>query len=177
MEAKFIALSHCAKEAIWIHAVFIELGISPDSATTIFSDNQAAIAYAHNNQSMFTRSISIFVTTSSASASSWRNQGRPLRLRGQLNRHVHQDARQAYSSPLAPPWQPVSLLRGSVVISEVQASDAPSGVLGLRWMPRHGRRCALQSLVTVTCGLLLVACADGLREQTGKDGQQGVQNT
>ena len=50
MEAEYIALAHAAKEAIWLRALLTELGHAPTGATPIFSDNQAAIAFAHDNQ-------------------------------------------------------------------------------------------------------------------------------
>ena len=50
MEAEYIALAHAAKEAIWLRALLTELGHAPNGATPLFSDNQAAIAFAHDNQ-------------------------------------------------------------------------------------------------------------------------------
>jgi hypothetical protein len=50
MEAEYIALSHAAKEAIWLRRLLAELGILGDTATTILTDNQAAITFAHDSQ-------------------------------------------------------------------------------------------------------------------------------
>lgn len=50
MEAEYITLAHTAKEAIWLRNLITELGFSTDDATTIFSDNQSAITFAHDSQ-------------------------------------------------------------------------------------------------------------------------------
>ena len=50
MEAEYIALSHATKEAIWLRSLLIDLGLSPAGATTIYCDNQAAIALSHDFQ-------------------------------------------------------------------------------------------------------------------------------
>ncbi|GJE99589.1 polyprotein [Phanerochaete sordida] len=50
MEAEYIALSHAAKEAVWLRHLLGELGVITDSPTILFTDNQASIAYAHDNQ-------------------------------------------------------------------------------------------------------------------------------
>lgn len=50
MEAEYIALAHAAKEAIWLRRLLSELGVSSDSPTTLYTDNQSAITYAHDNQ-------------------------------------------------------------------------------------------------------------------------------
>ncbi|KAJ3531525.1 hypothetical protein NM688_g7562 [Phlebia brevispora] len=50
MEAEYMALAHASREAIWLRALLGGLGFGASSATTIFTDNQAAIALAHDNQ-------------------------------------------------------------------------------------------------------------------------------
>ena len=50
MEAEYIALSHAAKEAIWLRRLLTELGVISDSPTLVLTDNQSAIAFAHDNQ-------------------------------------------------------------------------------------------------------------------------------
>src|SRR3954470_2664430 len=48
-EAEYMALTQATKEAIWMHTFLNELGFhSNDDATTIFEDNQSAIALAKN---------------------------------------------------------------------------------------------------------------------------------
>ncbi len=47
-EAEYVAVTHVAKEALWLHALFTELGIKAPSEPTILSDNQAAIAITHH---------------------------------------------------------------------------------------------------------------------------------
>ena len=47
-EAEYVTVTHVAKEVLWLHALFTELGIKVPSAPTILSDNQAAIAIMHH---------------------------------------------------------------------------------------------------------------------------------
>ena len=47
-EAEYIAATHAAKQVLWYRSLFSELGISQPSTSTIFTDNQAAIAIAHH---------------------------------------------------------------------------------------------------------------------------------
>ena len=43
-----MALAHATKEAIWLCTLLDELGYLPNCATTLFEDNQSAIALAKN---------------------------------------------------------------------------------------------------------------------------------
>jgi hypothetical protein len=43
-EAEYIALTHAAKEAIWLRKLLSELSNAPDEATALFSDNLGAIS-------------------------------------------------------------------------------------------------------------------------------------
>jgi len=47
-DAEYIALSQAAREMMWLRSLLYELGFDPMGATTIFCDNQAAIAIAKN---------------------------------------------------------------------------------------------------------------------------------
>jgi len=47
-EAEYMALAHAAQEAIWLRSLQHELGFQGPSPTTIFEDNQSAIALAKN---------------------------------------------------------------------------------------------------------------------------------
>ena len=49
-EAEYMALSSAAQEAVWLRQLTAELGSSPETATTIFEDNQSAIALTKNPQ-------------------------------------------------------------------------------------------------------------------------------
>ena len=49
-EAEYIALSSAAQEAIWLRRLTSELGNPPETATTIYEDNQSAIAMTKNPQ-------------------------------------------------------------------------------------------------------------------------------
>ena len=48
-EAKYVAATHAAKEAIWLRRLISELFPFPPTPTTLFCDNQAAIKLAINN--------------------------------------------------------------------------------------------------------------------------------
>ena len=49
-ESKYVAATHAAKEALWLHSLISQLfGIALD-ATTLFSDNQSAIALTKEHQ-------------------------------------------------------------------------------------------------------------------------------
>nr|AAZ28937.1 polyprotein [Phanerochaete chrysosporium RP-78] len=50
MEAEYIALSHAAKEAVWLRRLLTELGFPPGAPTVLHTDNQAAISFAHDTQ-------------------------------------------------------------------------------------------------------------------------------
>ena len=51
MEAEYMALTHAAKELLWLKKLIAEINEdSAPNAITIFSDNQSAIAYAHDDQ-------------------------------------------------------------------------------------------------------------------------------
>ncbi|KAJ3533806.1 hypothetical protein NMY22_g7186 [Coprinellus aureogranulatus] len=47
-EAEYIAATHAAKQVLWFRSLFGELHLPQPSTSTIFSDNQAAIAIAHH---------------------------------------------------------------------------------------------------------------------------------
>ena len=47
-EAEYIAATHAAKQVLWHRSLFQELEIELPTTSTIFSDNQAAIAIAHH---------------------------------------------------------------------------------------------------------------------------------
>jgi len=47
-DAEYIALSQAAREMMWLRSLLYELGFNPSGPTTIFCDNQAAIAIAKN---------------------------------------------------------------------------------------------------------------------------------
>lgn len=47
-EAEYIALAECAKEALWIQGLLLELSAPKQSAVLIYEDNQAAIKLAAN---------------------------------------------------------------------------------------------------------------------------------
>ena len=47
-EAEYIALAHAAQEAVWLRTLLHELGFQGPSPTTIFEDNQSAIALTKN---------------------------------------------------------------------------------------------------------------------------------
>ena len=46
MEAEYVAATHAAKEAIWLHQLLTELFDSIDTPTTLFSDSKSTIALA-----------------------------------------------------------------------------------------------------------------------------------
>jgi hypothetical protein len=47
-EAEYIAAAHAAKEAVWLRRLLTNLGIDISSPTTLYIDNQSAIAIARN---------------------------------------------------------------------------------------------------------------------------------
>ena len=47
-EAEYVALSMATQEAVWLRRLFVDIGISVDSATCIHADNQGAIDLAKN---------------------------------------------------------------------------------------------------------------------------------
>ena len=49
-EAEYMALSSAAQEAVWLRQLTAELRSPPETATTIFEDNQSAIAMTKNPQ-------------------------------------------------------------------------------------------------------------------------------
>ena len=49
-ESEYMALSSAAQEAVWLRQLTAELGSPPETATTIFEDNQSAIAMTKNPQ-------------------------------------------------------------------------------------------------------------------------------
>lgn len=50
MEAEYIAVTHATKEAIWLRALLFEIDNRTPQATPLLTDNQAAIAFAHDHQ-------------------------------------------------------------------------------------------------------------------------------
>ena len=49
-EAEYMAATHTAKEAIWLCCIIGELFLPLDKPTTLYGDNQSAIALAHSGQ-------------------------------------------------------------------------------------------------------------------------------
>jgi hypothetical protein len=49
-ESKYITAMHSSKEALWLHSLISEIFRSLKEPTTLFSDNQVAIALTHNHQ-------------------------------------------------------------------------------------------------------------------------------
>ena len=49
-EAEYVALTHAAKEALWLRTFLSEIGGSPFGPMTIHCDNQGAIALAKDNK-------------------------------------------------------------------------------------------------------------------------------
>jgi hypothetical protein len=47
-EAEYHALAYASKEAVWIRNLLGQLGFTQDQPTTIFGDNQGALALAEN---------------------------------------------------------------------------------------------------------------------------------
>jgi hypothetical protein len=52
MEAEYMALAHASQQAIWFHTLLSELGHNITQPTTIWVDNQAAIAHAITEMTM-----------------------------------------------------------------------------------------------------------------------------
>jgi hypothetical protein len=48
MEAEYIALSHAARENLWLRSLFTELNLSPSNPFPIFCDNRGAIDFTFN---------------------------------------------------------------------------------------------------------------------------------
>jgi hypothetical protein len=49
-EAEYVAATHAAKEAVWLRRLMAELFSPPHKPTTLYGDNQSAIALAHGGQ-------------------------------------------------------------------------------------------------------------------------------
>jgi hypothetical protein len=49
-ESKYIAVTHAAKEALWLRSLLSQLFALPEQPTTLFSDNQSAIALFKDHQ-------------------------------------------------------------------------------------------------------------------------------
>ena len=47
-EAEYIAATHITKQVLWHHSLYQELNFTLPSTSTIFTDNQAAIAISHH---------------------------------------------------------------------------------------------------------------------------------
>ena len=50
MEAEYMALTHATKEALWLRTLATDLGFNITGPMSIQTDNQSAIAFAHNDQ-------------------------------------------------------------------------------------------------------------------------------
>jgi hypothetical protein len=50
MESKYVAITHAAKETLWIHLLLSQLFPGKLNPTTLFSDNQSAVALAKDHQ-------------------------------------------------------------------------------------------------------------------------------
>ncbi len=49
-EAEYVAATHAAKEALWLHSLIGEIFSPLESSTTLFGDNKSAIALANGGQ-------------------------------------------------------------------------------------------------------------------------------
>jgi hypothetical protein len=49
-KAKYIAGAHMAKEVVWLQHLFSKVGLPDNGPTTLYMDNQSAIAIAKNPQ-------------------------------------------------------------------------------------------------------------------------------
>jgi len=49
-ESEYVAVTHGGKEGLWLHSLLSEVFGTLKSPTTLFSDNQAAIALTHDHQ-------------------------------------------------------------------------------------------------------------------------------
>jgi hypothetical protein len=49
-ESEYVAATHAAKETLWLRSLIKEILAPLDEPTTLFSDNQSAIALAHDHQ-------------------------------------------------------------------------------------------------------------------------------
>ena len=47
-EAEYVALGVSAQEVVWLRRLFQDMGVSVDSATKLYEDNQGAIDLSHN---------------------------------------------------------------------------------------------------------------------------------
>ena len=47
-EAEYVAATHAIKQVLWHRSLLLELGIPQPETSTLFSDNQAAVAIAHH---------------------------------------------------------------------------------------------------------------------------------
>jgi hypothetical protein len=50
MESEYIAATHAAKEALWLHSLLSQIFGPPRDTITLFSDNQSAIALTQDHQ-------------------------------------------------------------------------------------------------------------------------------
>jgi hypothetical protein len=50
-EAEYIACTHCARQIIWLRALFTELGYPQEQATVLYCDNQGTVACTHDPHS------------------------------------------------------------------------------------------------------------------------------
>ena len=50
MEAEYVAMTHTAKEALWLRTLFGEVFVPINKLTTIFGDNKSALALATGGQ-------------------------------------------------------------------------------------------------------------------------------
>jgi len=49
-EGEYVAVTHAAKEALWLHSLLSQLFPGKLDPTTLFSDNQSAVALAKDHQ-------------------------------------------------------------------------------------------------------------------------------
>jgi hypothetical protein len=49
-ESEYVAVTHAAKEALWVHSLIEQVFGTTLSPTTLFSDNQSAIALSKDHQ-------------------------------------------------------------------------------------------------------------------------------
>jgi len=49
-ESEYVVVTHTAKEALWLHSFISQVFDIPLDTTTLYLDNQSAIALAHDHQ-------------------------------------------------------------------------------------------------------------------------------
>ena len=66
-EAKYVAATHAAKEAIWLQKLIFELCPTLKMPTTLYCDNQAALRLSTNDNHTYSRTFFILTRTPSQS--------------------------------------------------------------------------------------------------------------